>query len=311
MLSEKEPDQDSSAAEYSSRSSSLLQGGARERLRATLQAIWSNKGALIGAIIVSVFVITSLVVGIANTLHITITPYNPIQQNTGPALAPPSWAHLMGTDQLGEDVFSRIVAATPNDFAVSLAVIAFALIVGALLGTYAAFHGGLVDEALMRITDIFFAIPVLVLAMAIGVALGVGIVHMTIALMLVWWPPYARLARGEALKIAHQNYIDAARLSAAGRFRIILKHALPNITMTLIVYASLDIGTVIIIYAGLSYLGLAVTPPQPDWGQMVSAYRDFILSAPWLPLFPGLVIALGVIGFSLLGDGLRDTLEAF
>jgi peptide/nickel transport system permease protein len=309
MLSEKEGED--TTVDYSTPTTSLLQGGARERLKAALHAIWSNKGALIGAIIVSAFVITSLVVATADALHITVTPYNPIQQDVGPPLAAPSLAHLMGTDQLGEDVFSRIIAATPNDFAVSLAVISLSLIIGALLGTYAAFHGGLVDEALMRVTDIFFAIPVLVLAMAIGVALGVGIVNMTIALMIVWWPPYARLARGEALKIAHQNYIDAARLSAASKFRILLEHALPNITVTLLVYASLDVGTVIITYAGLSYLGLAVTPPHPDWGQMVSAYQDFMIASPWLPLFPGLIIALGVIGFSLLGDGLRDTLEAF
>ncbi len=146
--------------------------------------------------------------------------------------------------------------------------------------------------------------------MAIGIALGPGITNMTIALMIIWWPPYARLARGEALKIAHQNYIEAARLAGAGRSRIIVGHALPNITLTLLVYASLDVGTVILVYAGLSYLGLAVRPPLPDWGEMVSSYQDFMLSSPWLPFFPGLVIALGVVGFSLLGDGLRDALQS-
>jgi len=279
-----------------------------ERLRTILHALRSNKGALAGAIIVSMFFVTALAVFIAGLLHTRITPYSPIQQDVGPALAAPSWAHLMGTDELGRDVFSRVVAATPNDMAVSLTVIAFSLIVGAFLGTYAAFHGGLVDEALMRMTDIFFAIPGLVLAMAIGIALGPGITNMAIALMVIWWPPYARLARGEALKIAHQNYIEAARLSGAGRFRILLEHALPNISQTLLVYASMDTGTVILIYAGLSYLGLAVRPPFPDWGQMVSAYQDYMVSVPWLPLFPGIVIALGVIGFSLLGDGLKDAL---
>jgi len=279
-----------------------------ERLRVVVRALRSNKGALVGASIVTIFLVTALAVFIAGLLHTRITPYNPIQQDVGPALAPPSWAHLMGTDELGRDVFSRVVAATPNDVAVSLSVIGFSLMVGVLVGTYAAFHGGLVDEALMRITDIFFAIPALVLAMAIGIALGPGITNMAIALMVIWWPPYARLARGEALKIAHQNYIEAARLSGAGRFRTILEHALPNVSVTLMVYASLDVGTVILIYAGLSYLGLAVRPPYPDWGQMVSAYQDYLVSVPWLPLFPGLVLALGVVGFSLLGDGLKDAL---
>jgi len=282
-----------------------------DRVRAAFASLRSNKGALIGASIVAVFAITSIVVFLTGLAHIRVTPYNPLQQDVGPPLAAPSLAHIFGTDQLGRDVFSRIVTATPNDFSVSLAVIGFSLFIGAIIGTYAAFNGGLWDEALMRTTDIFFAIPALVLAMAIGIALGPGIGNMTIALMIIWWPPYARLARGEALKIAHQNYIEAARLSGSGRSKIILGHALPNITLTLIVYASLDVGTVILVYAGLSYLGLAVRPPLPDWGEMVSAYQDFTLSSPWLPLFPGLVIALGVIGFSLLGDGLRDTLEAF
>jgi len=262
-----------------------------------------------GATIVAIFAITAIVVFIAGVLHVQVTPYNPLKQDVGPTLAPPSIHFLMGTDNLGRDVFSRIITATPNDFSVSLVVIGFSLLVGSLIGTYAAFNGGLLDEALMRVTDIFFAIPALVLAMSIGIALGPGITNMTIALMIIWWPPYARLARGEALKIAHQNYIEAARLSGAGRSRIILGHALPNITITLLVYASLDVGTVILVYAGLSYLGLAVRPPYPDWGEMVSSYQDFMLSSPWLPFFPGLVIALGVVGFSLLGDGLRDALQ--
>lgn len=282
-----------------------------DRVRSALASIRSNTGAMIGATIVAIFAITAIVVYVAGLLHIQVTPYNPLKQDVGPPLAPPSLKYLMGTDQLGRDVFSRIISATPNDFSVSLVVIAFSLIVGALIGTYAAFNGGLLDEALMRLTDVFFAIPALVLAMAIGIALGPGIQHMTIALMIIWWPPYARLARGEALKIAHQNYIEAARLAGSGRTRIILGHALPNITLTLLVYASLDVGTVILVYAGLSYLGLAVRPPLPDWGEMVSSYQDFMLSSPWLPFFPGLVIALGVIGFSLLGDGLRDSLEGF
>jgi peptide/nickel transport system permease protein len=279
-----------------------------ERIRTILHALRTNRGALIGASIATLLVVTALAVFVAGVLHTRVTPFDPIKQDVGPAFAYPSWAHLMGTDELGRDVFSRVVAATPNDLAVSFTVIGFSLLVGAFVGTYAAFRGGLVDEALMRMTDIFFAIPALVLAMAIGIALGPGILNMTVALMAIWWPPYARLARGEALKIAHQNYIEAARLSGAGRFRILLEHALPNISVTLLVYASLDVGTVILIYSGLSYLGLAVRPPFPDWGQMVSAYQDYMVSVPWLPLFPGLVIALGVVGFSLLGDGLKDAL---
>lgn len=280
------------------------------RFRAILNSIISNKGALIGAIIVGVFAVTAIVEYVGQLLKLPVTPYNPLELNTGPPLSPPSLSHFMGTDQLGRDVFSRILTATPNDFAVSLTVIAFSLVVGAIVGSYAAFHGGLWDEALMRVTDIFFAIPALVLAMAIALALGPGIVNMTIALMVIWWPPYARLARGEALKIAHQNYIEAAKLSGRGTTKIIFGHALPNISLTLLIYASLDVGTVILVYAGLTFLGLGVLPPHPDWGEMVSSTKDYIISDPWLPFFPGLVIALSVIGFSLLGDGLKDTLAS-
>jgi peptide/nickel transport system permease protein len=280
------------------------------RFRAILNSIISNKGAFIGALIVGIFVATSIIEYVGQILKLPVTPYNPLKLDAGPPLSPPSLSHLMGTDQLGRDIFSRILTATPNDFAVSLTVIAFSLVVGAIVGSYAAFRGGLWDEALMRTTDIFFAIPALVLAMAIALALGPGIVNMTVALMVIWWPPYARLARGEALKIAHQNYIEAARLSGRGTTRIIFGHALPNISLTLLIYASLDVGTVILVYAGLTFLGLGVLPPHPDWGEMVSSTKDYIISAPWLPFFPGLVIALSVIGFSLLGDGLKDTLTS-
>jgi peptide/nickel transport system permease protein len=184
-----------------------------------------------------------------------------------------------------------------------------AFIVGGLVGSFAAFRGGIFDEALMRVTDLFFALPALVLALVIAVILGPGILNMTFVLIIIWWPTYARLSRGETLKIAHQNYIEAARFSGVGSLRILFRHVLPNIFFILLVYATLDVGTVVLVFAGLSYLGLAVTPPHVDWGQLVNTYQDHLLSAPWLPLFPGIVIALGVIGFSLFGDGLRDALE--
>ncbi len=268
-----------------------------------------NAAALFGSIVVGFFLVVALVVGIANLLGVRVTPYDPIQQNVGPPLSPPSSEHVFGTDLLGRDVFSRIIVATPNDVGVSLAVVLFALGAGIVVGSYAAFRGGLLDEALMRTTDVFFALPALVLAMAISVALGRGVTNMMVALMIIWWPPYARLARGEALRVSHQNYIEASQVSGAGTSKILFKHVFPNILVTMVVYATLDIGTVILVYAGLSYLGLSVVPPHPDWGEMVSAYKDYLLSAPWLPLLPGLIIALGVIGFGLLGDGLREVLE--
>ena len=267
-----------------------------------------NLGLVVGAIIVLAFLSTSVIVFVSNVLRIRITPYDPLNTFVGPSLAPPSLAHIFGTDVLGRNVFSRVVVATPNDVGIAIAVILFAYATGALLGSLAAFRGGLVDEALMRVTDVFFGLPVLILAMAIGVAIGPGIINMMFVLMIIWWPPYAQLARGEALMIFHQNYIKAAKLSGLGELELIFKHVIPNISITMMVYATLDIGGVIIVYSGLSYLGLSVTPPQPDWGQMVAAYQSYMLSAPWVPLLPGLIIAVVVIGFSLFGDGLRDAL---
>jgi peptide/nickel transport system permease protein len=269
-----------------------------------------NKEALVGTVIVSIFFVTAIVAEIANIFGIQITPYNPLQQDVGPVLAAPSISHIFGTDLLGRDVFSRIIVATPNDVAVGISVVGVALLVGIIIGSIAAFRGGLLDELLMRFTDVIFALPVLVIAMVIAVTLGPGVTHMIVALMIIWWPPYARLARGEALKVSHQNYIDSARLSGAGTWKIITKHVVPNISVTMLVYATLDIGTVILLYAGLSYLGLSVSPPFPDWGEMVSSYQDYLIIAPWLPIIPGLIIAMGVIGFSLLGDGIRDALLA-
>lgn len=287
-----------------------MKSSTKSRLFGSLRLLTQNKEALAGTVIVVGFMLIALMVSMSNLLGIQITPYNPIAQNVGPSLAPPSFTHLLGTDVHGRDLFSRIIVATPNDVAVSLAVVGVALTAGAIIGSVAAFRGGLLDEGLMRFTDVIFALPALVIAMAIGIALGPGVTNMMLALMIIWWPPYARLARGEALRVAHQNYIEAARLSGLGTVKILFKHVFRNIIVTMVVYATLDIGTVILVYAGLSYLGLSVRPPQPDWGEMVSSYQDYLITAPWLPVIPGFVIALGVIGFSLLGDGLRDALEA-
>ena len=280
------------------------------RLKSKLGLLRRNNEILVGAVIVAILLGTAVVVEIANLLGRQITPYNPLAQDVGPVLAPPSWNHLCGTDLVGSDVFSRVVAATPNDMAVGLAVVGVAFLVGAIVGTAAAFKGGLFDELLMRFTDVVFALPILIIAMVVAVTLGPGLTNMTAALMVIWWPSYARLARGQALTIKHQNYIEAARFSGMGTGRMILKHVIPNIFTTMLVYATLDIGIVILTYAGLSYLGLSVRPPYPDWGEMVSSYQDYMVAAPWLPLVPGVIIVMGVVGFSLLGDGIRDALES-
>ena len=270
---------------------------------------WSME-TKIGVVIVASFFITAVIVGITNVLGVRITPYDPLSQNVGSALAPPSLSHLFGTDIVGRDVFSRIIVATPNDVGVGLVVVGVALFAGIVIGSSAAFKGGFLDEALMRFTDVIFALPALVIAMVIAVALGPGVTNMMVALLIIWWPPYARLARGESLKVSHQNYIEAARFSGTTTWKIIVGHVVPNIVSTILIYATLDVGTVILTYAGLSYLGLSVRPPVPDWGEMVSSYQDYLIVAPWLAIIPGLIIALVVVGFSLLGDGIKDAMES-
>ncbi len=272
--------------------------------------VFRTKEGAIGFGIVTVYLATAVVVLLAELFKITVTPYDPLLQSVGPSLGAPSPAHLFGTDFLGRDVFSRVIWSLPYDLFVSFAVVGIALVAGAIIGAVAAFKGGLLDELLMRFTDVIFSLPALVIAMVIAVALGPGLSHMMFALMIIWWPPYARVARGEALRVSHQNYIEAARFAGQRTFGIIFKHVLPNISLTLLIYATLDVATVVLTYAGLSYLGLSVRPPQPDLGEMISTSQDYLITAPWLPIIPGLVIALAVVGFSLLGDGLRDALEA-
>jgi peptide/nickel transport system permease protein len=279
-------------------------------IREFFSLIFRTKEGTIGFGIVAVYLVAAILVFFANLLSITVTPYDPLLQNVGPSLGAPSLSHLLGTDFLGRDVFSRVVWSIPNDLFVSFAVVGLALAAGAIIGSVAAFKGGLLDELLMRFTDVIFSLPALVIAMVISVALGPGLTHMMFALMVIWWPPYARVARGEALRVSHQNYIEAARFAGQRTLGIIFKHVLPNISLTMLIYATLDVATVVLTYAGLSYLGLSVRPPQPDLGEMISTSQDYLITAPWLPIIPGVVIAIAVVGFSLLGDGLRDALEA-
>jgi len=238
-----------------------------------------------------------------------ILPYDPVKPFVGPPFSPPSLAHPFGTENLGRDEFSRIIAGTPIDAYVSFFVVGFSFIFGGFLGALAGYAGGRVEEVLMRITDIFFSIPALILAMVMVFVLGNGSVNVMIALALIWWPAYARLARAEALKVKNLNFVKSAKLSNVSTIRILVRHIFMVSVTTLFVYATLDIGTVILVYSGLSYLGLAVRIPYPDWGIMVAQSEQFIFIAPWLPLIPAFVIFLVAFGFSLLGDGLKTTIQ--
>ncbi|MGO9645689.1 MAG: ABC transporter permease [Candidatus Bathyarchaeia archaeon] len=256
--------------------------------------------------LVSTFVIVAIVEGIGGY---SILPYDPIKTFVGPPFSPPSLSHLFGTEELGRDVFSRVIAGTPIDAYVSFFVVGFSFLFGGFLGALAGYAGGLLEEILMRLTDVFFSIPALILAMVVVFVLGNGSVNVMIALALIWWPAYARLARAEALKLKNMNFVKSAKLSNVSTFRILFRHIFMVSVTTLFVYATLDIGTVILVYSGLSYLGLAVRIPYPDWGVMVGQSEQFIFIDPWLPLIPAFVIFLVAFGFSLLGDGLKATIQ--
>ena len=277
----------------------------REESTVTLRILRSSLVTMAGLTIVVAFVVTSLVLWLTND---AILPYNP-NAITMATLQPPSLAHLFGTDSLGRDVFSRVLAAAPIDAKVPAAVLLVAVSLGLLTGTIAGFFGGLIEETIMRITDIFLAFPGIVLALAIAAALGPSINNSILALAPVWWPSYTRLARGETLTVKSQQYIEASRAAGHKSRYVVLHHIIPNILPVILVYATLDFGTVIIIFSVLSYVGLGAQPPTPEWGLMTVQQSQYLTSAPWIPLLPALLILLVAVGFSLVGDGLRDALD--
>jgi len=238
-----------------------------------------------------------------------LAPYDPLAQELSARLEPPSAAHWLGTDQLGRDLFSRLLYGARISLVIGVVVVALAGAVGTFVGVVAGYAGGLVDEALMRLTEVFLAFPPLILAMAIAGALGPSLTNAIIAIAAVTWAVYARLARGQVLSLRRREYVEAARAIGAGRARIIWRHLLPNAIAPLLIQASFDMGSAIISAAGLSFIGFGAQPPTPEWGVMISEGRNFISTEPWLSLFPGLAILLAVGAFNLLGDGLRDILD--
>jgi peptide/nickel transport system permease protein len=239
-----------------------------------------------------------------------IAPYNPLTQFTSAkALQAPSLAHLMGTDEVGRDVFSRVVYGTRLSLLISFLILSFGMIIGVAVGAMAALGGGVVDEVLMRVTDVFFAVPLLILGMAFVATLGPSVKSLVIAMSLAWWPSYARLIRGQLLSIKERTFVESARVIGNSSLRVTLRHILPQTFPELLVRATLDVGNVILIVSGLSFLGLGAQPPTAEWGAMIGDGRTFALSAPWLMLFPGLAIVFTILMFSMLGDGLRDLLH--
>jgi peptide/nickel transport system permease protein len=224
-------------------------------------------------------------------------------------LDPPTAQHLFGTDQVGRDIFTRVIVGARVSLIAGLVVIALAFTVGTLLGSVAGFFGGRVSEAIMRVTDIFLTIPDLILAMAFAAALGPGLLNVMVAVSLVWWPGYCRLARANVVALRDSQFAEAAQSIGASRSRVLLTHILPNAFPTILVKASMDIGFAVLTTAALGFIGLGTQPPTPDWGVMIADGRKYLREAWWFSTFPGIAILLTVLAFNLLGDGLRDVMD--
>ena len=224
-------------------------------------------------------------------------------------LQAPSAAHWFGTDEMGDDLFSRVVIGTRTSLWIGLSITGIAAVIGAPLGVVAGYAGGWVRSVIMRTTDVFLAVPGLVLALAIVAALGPGILHAVLALAVVWWPGYVRLIEAKALTLRREPYVEAARTMGVSHARIVWRHVLPNCASPLVVKASMDMGLAVLAAASLGFIGLGAKPPAPEWGSMISAARSYMPDWWWYSVFPGLFIFLTVLGFNLFGDALRDVLD--
>lgn len=254
------------------------------------------------------FLITFAMVVIALTAPF-FSPYDPIIQDIPHRMEKPNGLHPFGTDNLGRDVFTRVLYGTRLSLLAGFTIVFISSIVGTVLGVVGGYLGGTFDEVIMRITDIFLSMPYLILAMAIAAALGPGLTNAMIAVSAVWWPSYARLVRGQALSVRTREYIEAAISIGAKPTRIIFRHVLPNCWDVVVVQASLDFGNAIMMAAALGFLGLGAQPPQPEWGAMISFSRTYMRESWWMAVFPGLAIFITVLGFNLFGDGLRDLID--
>jgi peptide/nickel transport system permease protein len=285
--------------------------------RFTARQLAKNPLSLTGVVIIVIFIIIAIFAPlIAPTPAGQLNPYMIPRDGYWAEPEPPGAAHILGTTQGQYDIFYGVVWGTRSAFRVALVVMSITLLIGIVLGSLAGYFGGLLDEVIMRITDIFLAFPWLILAMAITAVLGQGLRSVMIALVVVWWPSYARLIRGDILQLREEDYIEASRGLGASSARVILRHVLPNAIYPTLIMASLDIGAVVLSAAALSFLGLGAPEGYADWGQMTQFARNWIVGPPgeplryWYAVFtPGLFILLFVLGWNLLGDAFRDIFD--
>lgn len=273
------------------------------RLGKLFRTIWNERGTFIGSVIVIFF----FTIGILGLMK--ITPYPIVEQHPLDRLSAPDSTYWLGTDQFGRDVLSRIMKGTANSLQVAVLTVAISTFVGTIIGTIAGYFGGKIDNVIMRTMDILFAFPALLLALLIVTILGQGLYNTVLAIAIVYTPIFARVARGQVISVKEMEFVLAARSLGGGHLMIIMRHILPNILPVMIVQVTLALSWALITEAGLSFLGLGTQQPEPSLGLELSSNRGLAEIAPWLILFPGLAIMLMVLGFNLLGDGLRDLLD--
>jgi ABC-type dipeptide/oligopeptide/nickel transport system permease subunit len=238
-----------------------------------------------------------------------LAPHNPLKQDLGNALAPPGRSHLLGTDNVGRDVLSRMIWGTRISLAAGFVSVAIAMVAGSLLGLLAGYAGGRIDALVMRLMDAVLSFPPLVLALALGAVLGAGLTGVLLALGVVYTPTFARLMRGQVLTITAREYVEAARALGTSGWRIAWRHVVPNATAPIVVQASLSVAFAILAEASLSFLGLGIQPPAASWGSMINAGRGYLQQAPWIVFGPGAALFLTVVGLNFVGDAVRDTLD--
>jgi peptide/nickel transport system permease protein len=284
---------------------SAASASAAPEWRRYVRAYARNASSMAGLIVVTVFVLVAAV-------GPWIVPYPEDARGAvhlDRKLQPPSAAHWFGTDEVGNDVYTRVILGARVSLEIGLIITLVAACIGVPLGVVAGHVGGRVAEIVMRATDVFLSVPALVLALAVVGALGPGIVNAMIALSLVWWPGYVRLVQAKTLALGQETFVEAARAAGAGRARIVFVHLLPNCVSPIVVKASMDMGAAILAAASLGFIGLGAQPPYPEWGAMISHGRNYLPTWWWYSTFPGLAIYLSVLGFNLVGDGLRDLLD--
>ncbi len=278
----------------------------RQSLKKSLGIVTGNRLSSTGLVIILVFIVIAI---LYTVLGNRIIPYNPLSMNLADVNAPPSFTHLFGTDNSGRDIFSLIIAAIPIDIGISIFIVVVSALIGLFLGTIAGYFRGIAEEVIMRITDLFFAFPPLVMSLAIAATLGKSLLFAAFSIIFVWWPPYVRLVRSSTLQVSTSDFITMSKVLNTRFRKILFKGILPNIMTTLVVYATMDIGTAMLTLSTLGFLNIGIPVQQPELGLMASVLNTNLYLDPLEGLIPAVFIFIIVMGFSLTGEGLAEVID--